>query len=100
MSHRALGPQFTTKSHDMFGYETDDDPKYTSQIVAYRGKRAVGKLSVDKVAGAVHEVYVQPRYRRQGAASQMLDHARQLYPGLQHSTALHPDGAAFAKARP
>lgn len=93
----ALGKQFTTRATDMWGHDTDTRP---SQIVAMRGKRPVGKLSIDRVAGAVHEVFVQPSYRRQGAASQMLDHARQHYPDLKHSTALHPDGAAFAKARP
>ena len=95
---RALGPQFTTVAADMYGRATDSERP--SQIVAYRGKRAVGKLSVDRVAGAVHEVFVRPDYRRRGVASQMLDHARRVYPDLQHSTALHPDGAAFAKARP
>lgn len=103
LNERQFGPdgKYTTKPVDMYGYEPSD-AKYVSRIEAVHtgSGRRLGYLSVDRVAGAVHQVYVSKPYRRKGVATEMLNHAREIHPDLKHSTALHPDGAAFAKARP
>ena len=58
--------------------------------------------SPDPHKPAIFKVVVSKPQRRKGVATQMLNHARDIAPGLQHSgpQALSPDGAAWAKARP
>lgn len=104
---RPFGPggKYTTRAVDMFGNDPGD-PKYVSRIEAVHSTsgRRLGYLSVirgdEQRPSEIHKVYVSGNQRRKGVATVMLDHAREVFPDLQHSTALHPDGAAFAKARP
>lgn len=58
--------------------------------------------SPDPYKPAIYKVYVSSPQRRKGVATAMLEHARDIAPGLQHSgpQALSPEGAAWAKARP
>ena len=58
--------------------------------------------SPDPTKPAIYKVAVSKPQRRKGVATAMLEHAREIAPGLQHSgpQALSPDGAAWAKKRP
>lgn len=48
----------------------------------------------------IFKVVVSRNMRRKGVATAMLNHARDIAPGLQHSHALSEDGAEWARARP
>jgi GNAT superfamily N-acetyltransferase len=58
--------------------------------------------SPDPTLPAIHKVVVSGPQRRKGVASAMLEHAREIAPGLQHSgrQALSAEGAAWAERRP
>lgn len=51
--------------------------------------------------GKIYKVIVKPAHRRKGIASAMLDYARELHPDahIRHSSALSPDGQAWAEAK-
>ena len=57
-------------------------------------------LTVEADKPTIYKVVVSKPMRRKGIASAMLEHARDIAPGLQHSHALSEDGAAWARARP
>lgn len=107
LSPRQFGPQgkYTTKPVDMHGYEPGD-PKYVSRVEASHTEsgRRIGYLSILKGdaerPSEIYKAYVSGPHRRKGVATEMLSHARDIFPDLQHSHALSEDGAAFAKARP
>lgn len=72
---------------------------WTSTPIGGASENKVGQpIEPDKPT--IFKVVVSKPVRRKGVASAMLDHARDLAPGLQHSYALTDDGAAWAKARP
>lgn len=48
--------------------------------------------------GVIEDVYVDEVFRRQGLASAMLTWAREISPGLRHSTNLLPDGRAWSQS--
>jgi len=118
LSPRQFGPKgkYTTRPIDMFGREPYD-VRYAKGVVAeHTGSgRRIGYLdwheadgerhvqgSPDPNLAAIGHAYVSGNMRRKGIATAMLEHARDLRPGLQHSgeQALSDDGAAWAKARP
>lgn len=55
--------------------------------------------SPDPTKAAIYKAVVSKPMQRKGIGKAMLDHARDLRPGLQHSgpQALSPEGAAWAK---
>ena len=98
VSEQRIGPNMITRhGAGVFGRRT------VEAIHPNSGKR-VGYLNWfsplgDKPA-EVYKTYVSGPQRRKGVATAMFNHARQVEPGLQHSTALTDDGKAWAKARP
>jgi GNAT superfamily N-acetyltransferase len=58
--------------------------------------------SPDPSKPGIFKVSVSKPQQRKGVATAMLEHARDIAPGLQHSgpQALSEEGAAWAKARP
>lgn len=66
------------------------------------GGAVVNKVgqTVEPDKPTIFKVVVSPNMRRKGVATALLEHARAISPGLQHSHALTPEGAAWAKARP
>jgi len=121
LSPRQFGPngKYTTRALNMFGEPETYHPKYASQVDAVHTNsgRRIGYLSwmspvgegnrhvqgsPDPTKPAIYKVVVSKNMRRKGIAAAMLDHARDIAPGLQHSgpQALTEDGAAWAKGRP
>jgi GNAT superfamily N-acetyltransferase len=100
--------------------------KYTTRPYGYRGIEAVhtnsgrrigamnwfdtpiGATGIQNKVGqtiepdkpTIFKVVVSGNMRRKGVATAMLNHARDISPGLQHSHALSDDGAEWARARP
>ena len=119
LSPRQFGPggKYTTRPIDLFGGPTTgDNPKYAKGVEAVHTNsgRRIGYLDWHEANGTPHvqgspdpekagisKVYVSGNQRRKGIASAMLDHAREIRPGLQHSgkQALSKDGAAWAGSR-
>jgi GNAT superfamily N-acetyltransferase len=118
---RQFGPggKYTSRPIDLFGKPATGNPKYAKGIEAVHTNsgRRLGYLdwhegddtmdrhvqgSADPQKAAIGKVYVSPNQRKKGVASALLDHARDLRPGLQHSgpQALTEDGAAWARRRP
>ena len=56
--------------------------------------------SPDPHKPGIFKVVVSRPMRRKGVATAMLEHARDIAPGLQHSTVLSDEGRAWAEARP
>ncbi|HET7110208.1 MAG TPA: GNAT family N-acetyltransferase [Gemmatimonadales bacterium] len=127
MSHEALSPRqfgpggkYTSRPVDMYGnVVTGGDPKYVRGLEAVHtaSGRGVGRMnwfgpageggrhvqgSPDPTKPAIFKVVVSKPQRRKGIATAMLEHARDIAPGLQHSgpQALSPEGAAWARNRP
>jgi GNAT superfamily N-acetyltransferase len=48
----------------------------------------------------IFKVVVHQSHRRKGVASALLSKAREMEPGIQHSTALSDDGRAWAEKTP
>lgn len=57
-------------------------------------------LPIEPDKPTIFKAVVSKPLRRKGVASAMLEHARDIAPGLQHSFALSEDGAEWARARP
>lgn len=62
--------------------------------------RSKAGLPVEEGRPTIYKAVVSAPMRRKGVATAMLQHARDIAPGLQHSAALSEDGAAWARARP
>ena len=94
-------------------------PKYVKQVEAIHTNsgRRVGYMSwfgaiggegrhvqgsPDPTKPAIYKVAVSKPQRRKGVATAMLEHAREIAPGLQHSgpQALSSEGAVWARNRP
>lgn len=116
---RQFGPngKYTSRPIDLFNKPETYSPKYAKGVEAVHTSsgRRVGYLDWHEANGTRHvqgspdptkpgvgKVYVSGPQRRKGVASAMLEHARDLRPGLQHSgpQALTGDGAAWSRARP
>lgn len=119
LNPRQFGPggKYTSRPVDLFGKPETYHPKYAKAIEAVHTNsgRRVGYLdwfegdgsrhvqgSPDPSKSAIYKVHVSAPQRRKGVASAMLEHARDLRPGIQHSgpQALTEDGAAWAEKRP
>lgn len=103
----------------MFGKPAIGNPKHARSIEAVHtgSGRRVGYMnwfspvgegsrhvqgSPDPTKPAIFKVIVSKPQQRKGVATAMLEHAREIAPGLQHSgpQALSSDGAAWARNRP
>lgn len=116
---RQFGPggKYTSRPIDLFGSTAVGTPKYAKGVEAVHTNsgRRVGYLdwfeangtphvqgSPDPEKAAISKTFVSKPQRRKGVASALLNHARDLRPGLQHSgpQALTENGAAWARSRP
>ena len=120
---RQFGPggKYVTRPLDLYDQplHPSSDPKYARLIEAVHANsgRRIGAMSWFPPAGeggrhvqgspdptkpAIYKVVVSRNMRRKGIATAMLNHARDIAPGLQHSgpQALSPEGAAWAEKRP
>ena len=119
LAPRRFGPdgKYTSRPIDLFGNAHVGSVKSVKgiEVVHTNSGRRVGYLdwfegdgsrhvqgSPDPDKSAIYKTHVSKPQRRKGVASAMLDHARDLRPGLQHSgpQALSGDGSAWATARP
>lgn len=117
-----LGGKYTTRPIGLFGKpETGTNPKYAKGVEAVHTNsgRRIGYVdwfdpstnrngeytgtphpqgSPDATRSAIYKAQVSKNMQRKGFGKAMLDHARDLRPGLQHSgpQALSPEGAAWA----
>lgn len=83
-------------TYEFLGWATTPWGTTGGRVVAYQGMSTVG--SIEWVDGVITSVWVARGYRRQGVATRLLEHARALTPGgVQHSTLLTDDGAAWSQ---
>lgn len=114
---RTFGPggKYTTRALDLYDRPTTFGSPTMIEAVHTPSGRRIGALSwfppngsrhiqgsPDPDKPAIYKVAVSKNMRRKGVATAMLEHARDIAPGLQHSgpQALSEDGAAWARARP
>ena len=102
-------------SDDQFGNTTYTAPNKRTYSIRKTGGRMVEALTPSgRAAGRmswfqqgfhtegpeIFKVIVSKPHQRKGVASAMLEMAQRHAPGLSHSAALSPEGAAWANARP
>jgi GNAT superfamily N-acetyltransferase len=116
LNPRQFGPggKYTTRFLD-WGRPTTTGRPTMIQAVHTKSGRHVGAMSWFPPAGeggrhvqgspdptkpAIFKIGVSKPQQRKGVATAMLEHAREIAPGLQHSTVLTDEGRAWAQARP
>lgn len=97
---RVVGARHVEAVHTNSGRRIGAMNWFPTPISAPRGRPSSAGLEVEPDKPTIFKVVVSKPMRRKGVASAMLDHARDISPGLQHSYALSEDGAAWARARP
>jgi ribosomal protein S18 acetylase RimI-like enzyme len=74
---------------------TPEEPSY--QLQALLGEAVVGIVDISATELVAHNLEVDPAYRRRGAATALLDHARERFPALKTGVSTH-DGDQFLAA--